>query len=86
MNNSIILIPYIDQETGAAEVWIGRNRSALQALADFSGEDMRNMEAIHEHCAHWQADRILLPTDETLPRWTAYTIASVLAGRPQEVL
>ena len=86
MDNAIILIPYIDQETGAAEVWIGRNRSAFQALADFSGEDMRDPEAIQAHCAHWQADRSLLPTDETLPRWTAYTIASVLAGHPQEVL
>ena len=86
MNNSIILIPYIDQETGAAEVWIGRNHSAIQALADFSGEDMHDPGAIHEHCAHWQADRILLPTDEIPPRWTAYTIASVLSGHRQEVL
>ena len=91
-NVQIILIPYIEQEDGAAEVWIGRyDQTAyahvdipLLALANFAGRDMRDREGIQEHCDGWNADRILLPTDETPPRWTAYTIASVLAGQREE--
>lgn len=81
-----VLIPYIEQESGAAEVWIGRyNGIPLQALADFSDCNMRNPKDIQAHCDSWGADRILLPTDETPPRWTAYTIVSVLAGKLIEV-
>ena len=83
----IVLIPYIDQESGAAEVWIGgHNRIPLLALADFSGCDPRNPEDIQAHCDDWGADRILLPTDETPRRWTAYTIDSVIAGQLVEAM
>ncbi|NMP24605.1 hypothetical protein [Sulfobacillus harzensis] len=89
----IILIPYTEQEGDTAEMWIGRyDKTAyahvdipLLALADFAGRDMRDPEGIQEHCDGWNADRILLPTDETPPRWTAYTIASVLLGKLVEV-
>lgn len=92
---AVILIPYIEQEEGAAEVWIGRyERTAyahvdipLLALADFAGEDMCNPEGIEDHCDAWGADRILVPSEETpLPAWTAYTITSVLAGNRVEAL
>lgn len=89
----VILIPYTEQEGDTAEVWIGRYEKTayahvdipLLALADFAGRDMRDPKGIQEHCDAWHADRILVSTDETPPRWTAYTIASVLLGKPVEV-
>ena len=85
-DNQIILIPYIEQETGVAEVWIGRahRNIARVALADFAGLDARDADGILAHCRDWHADRILLPTSDHPVRWTAYTIASVLVGQREE--
>lgn len=90
--DQMILIPYVEQEDNVAEVWIGmydldsspQVDTPRLALADFSGCNIRDTEEIQSHCDAWRADRILLPTRETPTRWTAYTIASVLAGRREE--
>ncbi len=94
--DDVVLIPYIEKEGGAAEVWIGHCKresndllgqawQALASFADINETEIGDVEGLQDHCEAWGADRILLPTDETPPRWTAYTIASVLLGKPVEV-
>ncbi len=93
--DDVVLIPYIEQESGAAEVWIGRFKresndfvaQARQALAHFASMDaiaMDDTEGLQDHCDAWGADRILLPTDEVPVRWVGYSIAEVLEGRLEE--
>lgn len=89
--DAVVLIPYIEQESGAAEVWIGRCQDneedpvtrARRALTEFAAmdTDMDDTAGLRDHCDLWGADRILLPTDETPVRWTAYSIDGVLEGR-----
>lgn len=96
MNDAaIVLIPYIEHETGAAEVWIGRyavasedsTKVARQAVEDFAKHYVApdDTAGVLEHCDGWHADRVLLPTNDTPVRWTAYQIAEALSGRLVEV-
>lgn len=71
----IALIPYITMEDDAAEVWITdvaepptTPEAVIAILAQFADEDPENREEIAQHCAAWQADRILLPEADGM-RW-----------------
>lgn len=55
MDESIVLIPYIDPETGTAEIWIGgyapevsAQDMALRGLAEFADMDQHNRAGILE--------------------------------------
>ena len=86
MDESIVLIPYIDPETGDAEIWIGgyapevsAQDMALRGLAEFADMDQHNRAGILEHCETLYINKTLLPTKEPPVYWYPVTITDVLA-------
>ena len=82
-----VLIPYIQMEDDAAEVWIApvsappaTPAEVVAVLARFADADPENPETIAEHCDAWHADRILLP-DACGTQWRSVWIADALDGR-----
>ncbi|POB12162.1 hypothetical protein [Sulfobacillus sp. hq2] len=81
------LIPYLEMEDDAAEVWIDpvsapptTPAEVVAVLARFADADPADLEAIATHCDAWHADRILLP-DAGGTQWRSVWIADALDGR-----
>ena len=87
MDAPIVLIPYIDPNTGEPEVWIGdyspevnAQDTAFRALVEFADMDQHNRAGILDHCDTYHIDKVLLPTKKTPVYWYPVAIVDVLVG------
>lgn len=89
---AIVLIPYLDRDPEANEVYIvvlhdpptDRRAFALSALAEFAHCTPDDLDAIAGECDAWNATRILLPDPQAPSQWCAWSIPAFLDGRWEE--